>query len=45
MPEDVVDRVTARLERLPDLPVAEHAAVFDDVHRLLQDALRQIDEV
>ena len=30
--------------QLPDLPVAEHVAVFDGVHRLLQDALATLDQ-
>ena len=34
-----VDAATARLEEVPDLPTADHVAVYDDVHRRLQDAL------
>lgn len=36
------DRVDAALERLPELdrlPTAEHVAVYEEVHRSLQDAL------
>lgn len=38
-----VDAATARLEEIPDLPVADHVAVYDDVHRRLQDALSDAD--
>lgn len=38
-----VDAATARLEELADLPVADHVAVFDGVHRSLQDTLASID--
>ena len=40
----VVDSVTERLSELSALPVAEHVAVFDQVHRLLQDALATVDQ-
>ena len=33
-----------RLANLAGLPVAEHVAVFDEVHRLLQDALATLDQ-
>ena len=33
-----------RLEGLQDRPVGEHVEVFDEVHRLLQDALATLDE-
>ena len=33
-----------RLAQLDDAPVAEHVEVFDEVHRLLQDALATLDE-
>ena len=39
--------VTAALGRLQTLagrPVGEHVEVFDEVHRLLQDALATLDE-
>ena len=34
-----VDAATARLDEIPDLPTSDHVAVYDDVHRRLQDAL------
>ena len=34
-----VDAATARLAEIPDLPTSDHVAVYDDVHRRLQDAL------
>ena len=33
-----------RLAGLDGLPVPEHVQVFDEVHRLLQDALASLDE-
>ena len=39
-----VDTALARLEELAERPVAEHVAVYDEVHRLLQDALAALDE-
>ena len=39
-----VDAATARLTELVDLPTSDHAAVFDDVHRRLQDALADADQ-
>jgi hypothetical protein len=39
-----VEVALGRLEELADRPVAEHVAVFDEVHRLLQDALAALDE-
>jgi hypothetical protein len=39
-----VDVALERLEDLADRPVAEHVAVYDEVHRLLQDALAALDE-
>ena len=39
-----VDAATARLAELVDLPTSDHAAVFDDVHRRLQDALADADQ-
>ena len=41
---DGVGTALARLEHLPDLPVADHVEVLDEVHRLLQDALATLDE-
>jgi hypothetical protein len=38
-----VDAATARLEEIPDLPTSDHVAVYDDVHRRLQDALADAD--
>ena len=40
-----VGQALARLDELAGTPVAEHVAVFDSVHRLLQDALATLDEV
>ncbi|MDX6225372.1 MAG: hypothetical protein QOJ92_970 [Frankiales bacterium] len=40
-------RVDGALERLADLdglPVTEHVPVYDEVNRLLQDALADLDE-
>ena len=34
----------ARLEALDGTPVVEQVEVFDEVHRLLQDALATLDE-
>jgi hypothetical protein len=39
-----VDEALARLEDLDERPVGEHVAVFDEVHRLLQDSLAALDE-
>jgi hypothetical protein len=39
-----VEVAVSRLEDLDDLPVGEHVAVYDEVHRLLQDALAGLDE-
>jgi hypothetical protein len=39
-----VDTALERLAGLPERPVMEHVAVFDEVHRLLQDALAALDE-
>jgi hypothetical protein len=33
-----------RLQALDGLPVPEHVEAFDQVHRLLQDALASLDE-
>ncbi len=38
-----VDAATARLEEVADLPTSDHLAVYDDVHRRLQDALSDAD--
>jgi hypothetical protein len=39
-----VDEVLARLSGIGDKPTAEHVAVYDDVHRGLQDALANLDQ-
>ncbi len=39
-----VETALARLEELAEQPVTEHVAVYDEVHRLLQDALAALDE-
>ena len=39
-----VDAAMERLGRLDEIPVAEHVAEYDAVHRALQDALTAIDE-
>ena len=39
-----VDTALERLDDLEERPVAEHVQVFDEVHRLLQDALAALDE-
>jgi hypothetical protein len=39
-----VEQAVARLDELEQLPVAEHVAVLDAVHRQLQDALATLDE-
>lgn len=39
-----VDAALRRLEALESRPVGEHVEVFDEVHRLLQDALATLDE-
>jgi hypothetical protein len=39
-----VDAAVAALRDLDDLPVAEHAGIFTQVHRDLQDALLTLDQ-
>ena len=39
-----VETALTRLEELAERPVTEHVAVYDEVHRLLQDALAALDE-
>lgn len=39
-----VDHALERLEALDELPVADHVVVYDEVHRLLQDALAALDD-
>jgi hypothetical protein len=38
-----VDAALARLGELEGLPVTEHRAVFEDVHRRLRDVLGELD--
>jgi hypothetical protein len=38
-----VDAATAQLEELAEKPTADHADVFEDVHRRLQGALADLD--
>ncbi len=40
----VIDTAIERLDALDELPVAEHVAVYDEVHRQLQDTLATLDE-
>jgi hypothetical protein len=39
-----VDDAIERLSALDTLPVVEHVGVFDETHRMLQDALADLDE-
>ena len=39
-----VDAALERLDALDELPVSEHVAQYDALHRTLQDALATIDE-
>ena len=39
-----VDAALARLDALDELPVGDHVAQYDALHRTLQDALATIDE-
>lgn len=39
-----VDAALTRLGELDGLPVGEHVPVYDEVNRLLQDALADLDE-
>ncbi|MBL7494560.1 hypothetical protein I6A62_42235 [Frankia sp. AgW1.1] len=41
--EDGLRAASARLSELPGLPVAEHVAVFEEVHRLLSGTLAELD--
>lgn len=41
--DDVADGVAARLAGLAEQPVAEHAATYDEVHRLLLEALGRLE--
>jgi hypothetical protein len=42
--DDRVDAALRRLDAVEDLPVSEHVAQYDALHRTLQDALAAIDE-
>lgn len=42
--DDRVDAALRRLDSVEDLPVSEHVAQYDALHRTLQDALAAIDE-
>ena len=39
-----VDSALSRLEELAGVPIAEHVAVYDDVHAQLRVALADLDE-
>jgi hypothetical protein len=41
--EPRVDAALALLDRLPDLPVSEHAELFEQVHAQLSDVLGELD--
>jgi hypothetical protein len=41
--EPRVDAALAKLDELEGLPVTEHSAVFEDVHRRLRDVLGELD--
>jgi len=41
---DSVATALSRLDHVQDRPVSEHVAVYDEVHRMLQDALAALDE-
>ena len=41
--EPRVDAALARLDELPELPVTEHRAVFEHVHRRLSEVLGELD--
>jgi hypothetical protein len=41
--EPRVDAALARLDELAGLPVTEHRAVFEDVHRRLREVLGELD--
>lgn len=42
--EPAVDAAGQGLDRLTELPVADHVAVFEEAHRQLQDTLADLDE-
>ena len=41
--EPRVDAALARLDELPELPVTEHSAVFEHIHRSLSEVLGELD--
>jgi len=41
--EPRVDAALAKLDDLAGMPVTEHRAVFEDVHRRLRDVLGELD--
>jgi hypothetical protein len=41
--EPRVDAALVRLQDVTNAPVDEHVAIYDDVHRRLQDALADLD--
>jgi len=40
----VAEQVRARLAGVHEVPLAEQVPVYDEVHRMLQDALAHLDE-
>lgn len=42
--EPRVDAALARLAEVDEAPLTEHVGIYDDVHRMLQDALADLDE-
>ncbi|NUS71801.1 MAG: hypothetical protein HOQ05_00180 [Corynebacteriales bacterium] len=38
-----LDAAVAQLNQLDNTPVAEHVAMYEDIHGVLQDALTRID--
>jgi hypothetical protein len=39
-----VDQLLERLRELDEVPTADHVAVYDEIHRGLQDVLANLDE-
>jgi hypothetical protein len=47
LPDPAIARLralTGRLDALTDLPVEQHAAVYDEVHAVLVESLESLDE-